>query len=110
VKAAADTAKGDPHVMGTREVDRRKVEIALGNCSRVGDEHGQGLFMPDLLRLEWMNGRLIACNLSGRRLRADGGSWLDERRGQVNYTQLNFAEVSEDTPDWVLRLIKEYQP
>lgn len=102
------TAKGDPRVRASRQVDRRKVELALDNCVRTSDSMGR-LFLPDTLRLEWMNGNLSACNLSGRVLRADGASHLDDRRAQVNWHN-GLHGITEDAPNWVLRLVMEHQP
>lgn len=99
------TAKSEPLATVERLEDSRKVTLALSNCPRFADRQGN-LFMPDTLKLEWWNGFLTGCELSGRVLRADGASHLDDRRTGVNW----HVGITEDAPDWALRLILQHRP
>lgn len=102
------TDKGDPVVLSAATVDMRVVNLSLGNTSRMGDDQG-GVFLPDKLNLEWRNDVLTKVKLSGRALRTDGNPWITEaRRARIYLAEPHWPTLEADTPDWVLRLIKEH--
>lgn len=100
--------KGEPLVAVACQSDVRTVTLSLGNCPRAGDQAGR-LFMPDTLRLEWTNGFLSGCEVSGRVLRADGASHLDDRRTALNWHNGQVG-ITPEAPDWVLSLILRHRP
>lgn len=102
--------KGDPVVLTTATVDMRVVKLSLGNTSRCGDDRGT-LFMPERLFMQWRDGKLDAVGLSGRALRSDGNPWLSAKSATRTFLpDVGDMVLAEDTPGWVLDLIKKHQP
>lgn len=105
------STKGDPIVGKVTATDFRTVLIELQNCAREGTGTGN-VFVPDRLLLEWHDRTLTRCSLGGRRLRVDGLEWIDGRRSFRSFVPEFGQEKTLDpeTPDWVLQLVKQYQP
>jgi hypothetical protein len=103
--------KGDPITGKVTTSVHRTVLVELSNCARA--DNGTGVtFVPDRLWMEWNNGELTQCALSGRRIRADGLEWLDGRRTHREYLrryQRPFT-LDADTPNWVKSLVYQHKP
>lgn len=97
-----------PVVVDVEQTSSVYVGLTIENCPRSASTMGR-VFLPDHVQLKWRDGKLTVCGAFGRELRADGGVWLDGRRtGRSFLTPAH--ELQKDTPDWVLELVRQYEP
>lgn len=84
----------------------------------IPDDRGNRI-RPDHLSIEYVNGKLWTCDVSGRRVRADGHPWLDNSSGRRSYMgfapapgsyRLRSRGLSDRAPDWVRELVETYSP
>lgn len=103
--------KGDPWVSHIRKVDTRIVLLDLGNCTRMHNGTG-ALFLPDQLHLEWRNGTLTECSLSGVRFREDGAgpSKWRTRCVMLDKQKPPPYHLTDETPQWVRALVYRHEP
>lgn len=104
--------KGAPAIGTVSVMDHRSVLIDVGNCVRTATRTG-ALFMPDRVHIEWRNGALVRCILTGRVLRVDGQAWLDGRRDGRTYVDTRMPppyHLADDTPEWVRDLVRIHEP
>lgn len=106
--------KGAPVVGRSAVSDQRQVEVELSNCVRHVEPLTGHMFIPDRLILTYLDGRLVRCSLTGRRLRADGGEWIDGRRTGRSFVSTYRGAIrstlDDGTPDWVRELADRFRP